>query len=301
VEPPRGGLRHDLGAAIATRLLQEGIASVVAMAYTVYAVAAAEFMAAFYERLFVGDPVSAAVTAGRKRLSARNGRPSRKGDMPLEDWLIPVHYLRRDISFPQVRVDRTGPLSLDEELDQIRAAASGQGTEDLDPVGTFTGRDWLTCQLEVAARLQKVVVLYGPGGTGKTELVKAFGRWWRDTGGVEDPRFVFFHSFEPGVATFGLDGVVNEIGRSLFGTEFDRQQPAERRAVVEKVLTERRMLLIWDNFETVRSMPESKSARWGDASISRRGVHRSSGSKPSHLSSVVSVKSRRHGWGRGPP
>ena len=30
----------------------------VAMAYSVYAVAAAEFMAAFYERLFAGDTVS---------------------------------------------------------------------------------------------------------------------------------------------------------------------------------------------------------------------------------------------------
>src|SRR5271169_749762 len=33
----------------------------------------------------------------------------------------------------------------------------------------------------------------------KTELAKAFGRWWRDTGGTDDPRFVFWHSIEPGM------------------------------------------------------------------------------------------------------
>ena len=38
------------------------------MAYSVYAVAAAEFMAAFYESLFAGDSVGQAVTAGRQRL-----------------------------------------------------------------------------------------------------------------------------------------------------------------------------------------------------------------------------------------
>lgn len=59
-----GAIGKELEAAVATRLLAEGTASVVAMPYTVYAVAAAEFMAAFYERLFAGDPVSAAVTAG---------------------------------------------------------------------------------------------------------------------------------------------------------------------------------------------------------------------------------------------
>jgi hypothetical protein len=58
-----GAVGKDLEAAVATRLLAEGIASVVAMAYTVYAVAAAEFMAAFYERLFAGGTV----TAGRQR------------------------------------------------------------------------------------------------------------------------------------------------------------------------------------------------------------------------------------------
>jgi len=49
----------------------------------------------------------------------------------------------------------------------------------------------------------------------KTELAKAFGRWWRDTGGMDDPRFVFWHSFEPGVASFGPGGVITEIGLAV--------------------------------------------------------------------------------------
>ena len=67
-----------------------------------------------------------------------------------------------------------------------------------------------------------MVVLSGPGGTGKTELAKGFARWWRDTGGVDDPRLVFWHSFEPGVATFGLDGVITSLGLAVFGADFAR-------------------------------------------------------------------------------
>ena len=95
-----GAVGKDLEAAVATRLLQEGAASVVGMAYSLYAVAAAEFMAMFYERLFAGDTVSAAVTAGRRRLFQHDLRPSPKGAMRLEDWLVPVHYVRREIRFP---------------------------------------------------------------------------------------------------------------------------------------------------------------------------------------------------------
>ena len=83
-----GAAGKQLEAAVATRLLQGGVAPVVAMACSVYAVAAAQFMAAFYERLFAGDTVSAAVTAGRQRLFRHPGRPSPKGDLPLADWVV---------------------------------------------------------------------------------------------------------------------------------------------------------------------------------------------------------------------
>ena len=96
-----GAVGKELEASVATALLNAGCAAVVAMAYSVYAVAAAEFMAAFYETLFTGESVGQAVTAGRSRLFDHDRRPSRKGDMPLADWLIPVHYLRRDVSFPK--------------------------------------------------------------------------------------------------------------------------------------------------------------------------------------------------------
>ena len=258
-----GAVGKDLEAAVATRLLREGCAAVVAMAYNVYAVAAAEFMAVFYERLFAGDTLTAAVTAGRRQLFQRDERPSPKGKLPLADWLVPVHYLRREVSFTQARITRPAQApSLEALLDDFRAPAQEQagGTDLLDPVGMFVGRDDLFYELDAAARLQKVVVLHGPGGTGKTEVAKAFGRWWRDTGGTDRPEWVLWHSFEPGVASFGLDGVITQTGLAVFGPDFARLAEAERQQVVERLLAQQRLLLIWDNFETVRTMPDPTGA-----------------------------------------
>ncbi|MFE5759840.1 tetratricopeptide repeat protein [Streptomyces massasporeus] len=250
-------------AAVATRLLQEGTAAVVAMAYSVYAVAAAEFMAAFYERLFAGDRVSEAVAAGRRRLAQQDLRPSPMGLMPLADWVVPVLYARSEVRFPGLRTERSAGRSLEEMLDGIRERPPRDeaGPEQaLEAVGGFVGRDALLYTLDVAARLQRVVVLHGPGGTGKTELAKAFGRWWRDTGALDHPDGVIWHSFEPGVASFGLAGVITNIGLRLFGTQFALLNPDERQAVVEEVLGERRLLLVWDNFESVRTMPDPTRA-----------------------------------------
>ena len=43
--------------------------------------------------------------------------------MPLADWLVPVHYLRREVRFPQARTARpAGSAVAGATLDQIRAA-----------------------------------------------------------------------------------------------------------------------------------------------------------------------------------
>ena len=261
-----GAVGKQLEASVATALLNAGCAAVVAMAYSVYAIAAAEFMTAFYGSLFAGATVGQAVTAGRRRLFERDVRPSPKGEMPLADWLVPVHYLRKEVSFPQACTSRpAAPPSLDVALDQIRAAPSEPEPEaGADPLaavdGTFVGRDDLFYQLESAARLQRVVVLSGLGGTGKTELAKGFARWWRDTGGVDDPRLVLWHSFEPGIASFGLDGVITGLGLAVFGTDFARLDAGQRLGKVKRLLAQFRVLLVWDNFEMVREMPDPTGA-----------------------------------------
>ena len=128
-------------------------------------------------------------------------------------------------------------------------------------------------ETRIAARLRAVEHAYqaatdpgisfnpsGPGGTGKTELAKGFARWWRDTGGVDDPRLVLWHSFEPGVASFGLDGVISALGLQVFGAEFARLEVPQRLDQVKRLLAQLRVLLIWDNFESVREMPDPAGA-----------------------------------------
>ncbi len=259
-----GALGEVIESAVATRVLKEGaMSSVVAMSYSVYAVAAAEFMAAFYDGLFAGDPVGVAVTKGRRRLERRPGRPSPKGDMALADWVVPVHYVRGDVSFPHLKAAPAAAGRHDFELDAILDKIDN-GPEGADVLaardGVFVGRDDSFFELEAVCAHERVGIIVGPAGTGKTEVAKAFGRWRRDTGALDHPDGVFFMSFEPGVASFGLDGVINTIGTRLFPTEFHQLDREHREEVVVSVLRDHRFLVVWDNFESVHSMPDPHQA-----------------------------------------
>ena len=73
-----GAVGKELEASVATALLKAGCAAVVAMAYSVYAVAAAEFMAAFYESLFAGAAWGRRSPPGGGGCSSRTGGRARR-------------------------------------------------------------------------------------------------------------------------------------------------------------------------------------------------------------------------------
>jgi tetratricopeptide (TPR) repeat protein len=258
-----GAMGRRLEATVATRILNEGAVAVVAMAFAVYAVAAAEFMAAFYERLFAGDSVAEAVSTGRRRLAEHDRRPSPRGPLPLADWIVPVLYARGEVRFPGLWIEGAAD-AFEEALDELREHLPSRDDPTLAPIGDFIGRDSLFSALEAASRSNRVVVLHGPAGSGKSEFAKAFGRWWADTGGVSRPEHVVWRSFQPPVASFGVDAVIADIGLRLHGADFARLEPAVRRDVVLRNLRTERLLLICDNFESVHTIPDTAGAREPD-------------------------------------
>ena len=154
---------------------------------------------------------------------------------------------------------------MEEMAAKVFARSQGRGRKTADDLaaidGVFFGRDAEFFILERAIR-KRVAVIHGVGGTGKTELAKAFARWLQISNGLDDPRLVFFHSFEPGLPTFGLDLIVNEI-MARFGNAqayLEAGTTRERAELALKLFRQARCLLIWDNFETVASMPEPGQA-----------------------------------------
>ncbi|MDX8056641.1 tetratricopeptide repeat protein [Lentzea sp. BCCO 10_0798] len=230
-----GAVGTTLEAAVATRLIKAGAAAVVAMAYAVYAKAAAEFMTGFYAVLFSGGSVSEAVAAGRARMALHPERPSPAGQLPLHDWFVPVLYARGEVRFTYIDVPEV----------------SRPADDPLSEVGVFIGRDVEFHRFESAAPVSKAIVLHGPAGVGKSELAKALGRWWRTTGGVRAPEHVVWHSFESGEQSSGADRVVSTIGLQVLGTSFGSFDDERRRQIVDGLLLRERLLVIWDNFEAV--------------------------------------------------
>ncbi|MEH2093942.1 tetratricopeptide repeat protein [Nostoc sp.] len=244
-----GQVGEEAFSSVAGQLVKLGAKGVVAMAYTIKAKGAEHFIGRLYGELVRGECIATAVAAGRKSMSIDKMRPSPKGNLPLQDWLVPVLYQQEPYT-PFVP-KKTAPSFADlmAQADNTPESSKAVGLPDESAYG-FIGRDYEILRLERAFRQNHLVLVQGMGGVGKTELAAGFARWLNDTQGRTGG--MFFTSFEQGA---GLSQVINQIGRALGGERFSQMMPDKQEDVVRQYLQTNPCLLIWDNFEPVNGFP----------------------------------------------
>ncbi|WP_448543866.1 CHAT domain-containing protein, partial [Roseiflexus sp.] len=235
---------REPGANLALALVQHGIPAVLGTQYQVLDEAAAHVARTFYRLLASGQHPAQALY--RARLQLKNQFRSEP-----REWAIPVLYLARNYAWQVQRPVLHEPLRPLEppvpHTTQLRAP---------DPsAGRFVGRNKELLDL---ARLfineqRRIVTIRGAGGMGKTALVNAL---------AERLRFHFRDGivavslFLPGENAPLRAAQVRHDLATLLGLQhpaFDLPDAVKEQelALVEAARARPRLLLIWDNYETV--------------------------------------------------
>ncbi|MBP7963806.1 MAG: tetratricopeptide repeat protein [Caldilineaceae bacterium] len=231
---------------VATRLLQEGVSSVVAMSYTVLVETSRRFVERFYAELAQGRPVGGAMLAGQQALEADAFRivVMGAGDLSMRDWFVPVLY--QDAADPQLFTRLPGAAAA--QLTTQRARLRLGELPDTPPQ-SFVGRSRELLMIERLLTLEPYAVVRGSGGAGKTTLAVEAARWlvrnhrfaraafvsleaWQDDRAVLD---VLAHQLLPG----------NDYSVALFPTLDAALQP------VLRALRDDATIIVIDNVESV--------------------------------------------------
>jgi tetratricopeptide (TPR) repeat protein len=246
---------------LAQEVMDAGVAGVVAMAYNVYVVTAAVFIAEVYAGLLAGRALGVAVAAARAQLAANPVRVVGLEPRPLQDWVVPVVYEAAPLTL-HAKTD-TAELRID--LSQAEAGQERAGLEGGLPAGPdagFYGRDESLLALDRAFDDASVVLLHAWAGAGKTTTALEFARWYALTGGTSA---VLFTSFEHHLTLARLlDQAGNRFAPALehAGVQWATLDDTHRRDIVLQVLGQVPVLWVWDNIEPVAGFPAGTPSAW---------------------------------------
>ena len=234
---------------VAPALLESGVGSVLAFSHSVHIEASKMLVERFYRELADGMTVGQALSEARARLRADPTRWLTLGPKPptvkLQDWFVPQLYqVGPDLSLIDDDVD------LKPEDDEGEGAVLVRSWQDRlhgfppEPAYRFHGRAKELLELGRAFEKHNAVVLSGMGGMGKTALSREAAAWWLRAGRFEE---AVFCSFEQVHST---ERAVQLLGQAIEGLDFVRRPAEEQQAAAVALFRERRILLVWDNFES---------------------------------------------------
>ncbi|MEM9276201.1 MAG: CHAT domain-containing protein, partial [Cyanobacteria bacterium P01_F01_bin.143] len=223
---------------VAGALLRQGVGTVVAMGHAVHVDMTCKLMGGFYSSIARGRSLGEALQAARNQIYADKHRRMRiTPDAPtieLNDWFVPQLYQSQD-----------DPKLLTKKLTKRKNKSKLLFAGFINaPRAGFQGRGYELHRLERVIEQKRIVVIYAPGGMGKTALSREAALWWTQTGMFPDG--AIFVSLEGNVSPQTL---ISKVGEALEGIKFhQRKNPADWLA---KQLNKRQMLIIWDNYESV--------------------------------------------------
>jgi hypothetical protein len=265
-EPPAtpmaaGNIHEEIRAfgSLAQVVTDQGVPGVLAMRYNVFVETAARFMLNFYSALSRGCGLGEAATAARSQLKAEPMRQSSPDRVRLEDWIVPMAFESARLRLME-EPSEAAPL--------VRPAATTRAADDAAlpkrPDAGFFGRDETLLALDRAFDSERVVLLTGFAGEGKTATATEFARWYRRTYGTRGP--VLFTSFD---TKRTLDQVIDQFGRRIesqlaqSGVQWaaigDTQQ---RRDLTLRVISKMDVFWIWDNVEPIAGFPTGTESAW---------------------------------------
>ncbi len=228
---------------VAPALLQSGVGSVIAFSHAVHIQAAKLLVERFYRELCAGRSVGQAVEESRTRLHADRARWLHLGPhaetIDLQDWFIPQLY---QVGADPVLVTAGNHAGLPLPTGTHKAMLL-QGFPP-PPMYRFHGRAQELLDIERAFRRYNAVLVSGMGGMGKTALAREAAAWWLRKGLFES---AVFCSFEQRA---GAERIVQLIGTAIEGDSFSARASADQWATAVALFHQRRVLVVWDNFES---------------------------------------------------
>lgn len=246
---------------LAQIIVNAGVVGVVAMAYNIYVVTAAQFGAQLYKALRQGQSLGTAVSQGRKHLYDKPQRAIAFDPLPLQDWWVPIVYETTPLTLftpqatPNLTWQPSKPLAegfLDDQLPAV-------------PDVGFIGRHETLLALDRSFDSQQIVLLYGGAGSGKTSASAEFARWYSLTGGLGRQPIVLFSSFERYLT---LPRLLDKLGQ-VFGGLLEQNgihwlalDNSQRRNLTLQLFQQFPVLWLWDNVEPVAGFPAGADTPW---------------------------------------
>jgi tetratricopeptide (TPR) repeat protein len=240
---------------LAQEVMAAGVVGVLAMRYEVYVVTAAQFVSDLYVSLTQGATLGEAVTWSRARLAEAPQRALGYEPRPLQDWSVPLVYEAAPFAIAPAR----------HKPEQPSALPPLTGFPE-PPIPGFVGCDDTLLKLDQAFTKRRVVLLYGPAGSGKTATATEFAAWYTRTHGVEGP--ALFTSFERHTPlTQALDTVGRAFAQTLEhrGVNWSELSVAERYDEAQRLLQDHPALWVWDSVETIAGFPSGVESAWSSA------------------------------------